>query len=143
MDRRSFVQLGITAGAAALIAPKTLFAGGSPLNTKLAGGVYYTREAEGRWRNKAGSHAPNIEKVSSTGGETTIKVTTEHGMKGFNHYIVKHTLLDKNFKVIAEKVFDPTKEKAVSTHVVGNYTGPLYAISLCNLHDAWVDAITV
>ena len=65
-------------------------------------------------------------------------------MSGYKHYIVKHVLLDKDFKFIAEKMFDPKKDKKpVSTFALGAYGGPLYALSVCNKHDTWIDVINI
>ena len=118
-------------------------ASGSPLDSKMAGGVYYTKEAPGRWTKKAPTHVPEIEKKAA-GGKIEIHVVTHHGMKAWEHYIVKHMLLDKDFKFIAEKLFDPTKDKKPeSTFTLDSYSGPLYAVSMCNLHDVWVNVITI
>lgn len=145
MDRRSFMSLGIVAGAAGVALPGLVEASssGSPLATKLAGGVYYTKEAPGRWAKKVAGHLPKIEKRAA-GDKIEIHVVTAHGMKGWEHYIVKHMLLDKDFKFIAEKMFDPTKDKKPeSTFTLDSYGGPLYALSMCNKHDVWVAMITI
>ncbi|MFC1836192.1 desulfoferrodoxin family protein [Thermodesulfobacteriota bacterium] len=146
MDRRAFVELAMLGGAATLFAPKLVSAssGDSALKSNMAGGVYYTKEAPGRWSKKVAGHEPKIEKKAGSDGKTEIIVTTAHGMKAWEHYIVKHMLLDKDFNFIAEKMFDPTKDKKpVSTFKLDKYKGPLYALSMCNKHDCWVAVITV
>ena len=145
MDRRSFMSLGIVAGAAGMVLPGMVKAAASesPLASKMAGGVYYTKDAPGRWAKKAAGHVPTIEKKAA-GDKIEIHVITPHGMKGWEHYIVKHMLLDKDFKFIAEKMFDPTKDKKPeSTFTLDSYSGPLYAVSMCNVHDVWVGMITI
>ncbi len=101
MDRRNFIRFTAYGAGAAIIAPKLLIAGQS---TTMAGGLYYTKDAPGRWRKKAAGHLPNIEMDKKT-GSTTVRVSTLHEMKGYEHYIIKHILLDKNFKFVAEKRF--------------------------------------
>ena len=73
-----------------------------------------------------------------------VKVTTAHAMKGCEHYIVKHMLLNKDFEFIAEKMFDSSKDKSpVSTFTLESYSGPLYALSVCNKHDTWISVIEI
>jgi superoxide reductase len=54
---------------------------------------------------------PNIE-IEKADGKITVKAVTAHEMKGYEHYIVKHVLLDKNHKSLDEHLFDPIKDKA-------------------------------
>lgn len=145
MKRRAFVQLGIVGGAAGLILPRrVLGAGGSALDTKMAGGVYHTKEAPGRWAKKVAVHVPEVTKKAASGGKVQIDVITHHPMIAWKHYIVKHMLLDKNFKFIAEKMFDPTKDKVPqSSFTIAAYKGPLYVMSVCNIHDTWIGVITL
>ncbi len=132
-------MLGVGAGA---IVPGRILAAGSD-RSSMAGGVYYTKEAPGRWSKKVGGHLPNIE-LDKAGGKVNVQVTTAHEMNGFEHYIVKHVLLDRNFEFIDEHMFNPEKEKIpVSTFELQQYSGPLYALSLCNKHDLWLNVIEV
>jgi len=136
----------MVSGAASVIAPAPAWAGasGSPLSSNLAGGVFYTKEAPGRWGKKVGGHLPKIKKEVDSGGKVKISVTTAHPMSGYKHYIVKHVLLDKDFRFVAEKMFDPTKDKTpVSSFTLDKHSGPLYALSVCNKHDTWISAIQV
>ena len=65
-------------------------------------------------------------------------------MKGYEHYIVKHIVLDKDYNFITEKVFDPAKDKApISEHDLGAYKGEVNVLSVCNLHDTWLSVATV
>jgi superoxide reductase len=141
MERRNFMRLVLAGSGAALIAPRTLLAG-IP-EQSLAGSVYYTADAQGHWAGKAKTHVPLIE-VKKSGAASTIQVVTPHEMKGYEHYIVKHILLDKDFKFLNEKIFDPTKDTSpLSTFPIGDYSGALYALSVCNLHDTWLATATV
>lgn len=86
---------------------------------------------------------PNIE-VNTANGKITVKVVTAHEMKGYEHYIVKHVLLDKDYKFIAEHMFNPVEDKvAVSTFTLDSYSGVFYALSVCNKHDLWLNTAEV
>ena len=83
------------------------------------------------------THLPTVEIEKST-----VKVTTAHEMNGFEHYIVKHVLLDKNYQFLDEHLFNPTVDKAaISTFSLPNYRGMLHVLSLCNKHDLWLTSI--
>jgi len=110
----------------------------------MAGGLFYTKDAPGRWSKKVGGHLPNIETAKGAGGKLEVKVVTAHEMKGYEHYIVKHVLLDKDFRFIDERMFNPTVDKApISTFTLDAYQGPLHALSVCNKHDTWLNVIEV
>ena len=101
----------------------------------LPSGLIYSESNQGKWQGKAGSHAPV---VSVAGDKVTI--VTKHGMSKM-HYIVRHTLVTEDGKVIDGKTFYPS-DKPVSEFVVkGNYS-KLYATSFCNKHDLWVTKFT-
>lgn len=80
------------------IAPASVFAG-SVKDSRTAGGIYHTKDALGRWSEKIAGHVPNIE-VNKTNGKVVVKVVTAHGMNGYDHYIVKHVLLDKDYNFL-------------------------------------------
>ncbi|MFQ5776156.1 MAG: hypothetical protein ACE5GS_16685 [Kiloniellaceae bacterium] len=139
MDRRTFVRLGFAGTTAGLVAPRIASAGSAafdPFKTPLAGSLYYTANAPGRWAKKARGHTPLIER---NGG--TIQVTTPHPMDGFVHYIVKHMILDENFEFVREVGFHPEKDTPVSEHDVGGLGRVVYAVSMCNKHDVWLSAL--
>lgn len=142
MDRRSFIRIGMAGAATGIIAPKIVLAGsmGKKIgHNNMAGGVYYTKDSPGRWAKKAGSHSPIIQKAD--GG---IKVVTGHPMKQGKHWIVKHVLLDADFKFISENIFNPATQKAaISKFSLDGRTGPVYALSVCNLHDSWLSVLEV
>jgi superoxide reductase len=143
MDRRLFIQ-GI--GAVGVIAPT--FALAAPTDkicySDLAGGLFYTEQAPGRWGEKAAKHSPKIEVKVADKGQSKLRVVTDHEMRDYEHYIVKHILLDKNFKFIDEYFFNPMVEKkAVSEFEISNYSGTLYVLSVCNKHDTWLNRIEI
>ena len=104
----------------------------------LAGSLYYTSEKPGRWKKLSSSHNPLILKKNDT-----LEITTNHEMRGFEHYIIKHVVFDKEFNIISEKKFDPSKSIAKSIHNIRGYSERIYVLSVCNLHDSWLSSITI
>ena len=146
MDRRSLIRFGLFAGATGVLAPR--WAVGKPsvpaLAGPMAGGVFYTSEASGRWSKKVASHAPNIETQSGSEGKLTVRVETRHENDGIKHYIIKHVLLDADFHFLAEHMFDPmVPGRPRSEFSLDTYQGVLYALSVCNVHDTWIGAIEI
>jgi len=147
MDRRNFITRG-GLGIAAAIAASGCTLGGSASNSSMAGGVFYTKENPGRWsaQKKIDGHLPVVELNKST---KELIVTTNHGMKSFDHYIVKHMLLDSNFKFLTEKVFKvgthtkPISKYLLTKDALKGYSGAIYALSVCNLHDTWMTKFTI
>ncbi len=139
MERRKFFALGLAGIAGSTLVSRIATAAQSALATKLAGGIYYTKENPGRWSAKVGGHAPVVEAKDGM-----VQVTTPHEMKGYEHYIVKHTLFDKDMNVLGETMFDPTTTKApISKYQIKDYQGTAYALSMCNKHDSWVTEFTL
>lgn len=142
MDRRSFIRIGMAGVATSIIAPKIVLAGA--LNNKIssndmAGGLYYTKDSPGRWKLKAGSHSPILRKT-----ESGIEIITGHPMIEKKHWILKHVLLDENFQFIDQKLFNPERDKtAISNFELGSESRVVYALSVCNLHDSWLNVLEV
>lgn len=138
-DRREFLKRSILlAGGAVLYNSGKAFASGTKAAWKFPAGIVYTRQNPGKWAAKKGSHAPE---VSVKGKKVTI--TTVHPMME-KHYIVRHTLVSADGKVLGEKTFYPFDPKAESTYELPErYTSTLYATSFCNLHDFWVTEFKV
>lgn len=137
MERRDFIRLSVASAGAAALAPAVGLAEAVKPVTPGAD-IYYTKEASGRWAGKEATHLPIIE-IGKAGDVTNIKIVTPHEMKGYEHYIVKHILLDKDYKFLNEHLFDPSKDTAaVSTFTLKNQSGTIYALSLCNKHDLWI-----
>jgi len=145
MDRRSFIRIGVAGAATGIIAPQIVLAG--PLKKKMsagnmAGGVFYTKEAPGRWKKKAGAHSPIITKT-----DAGVQVVTGHPMKANDHWIIKHVLLDSDFNFIAQNMFNPSKDKAAISDFSFSdrpgYSGAVYALSVCNKHDSWLSVLEV
>ncbi|WP_432743101.1 desulfoferrodoxin family protein [Methylobacter sp. G7] len=141
MERRDFIRLSVASVGAGIIAPTIALANTS--KPAVGADVYYTKEAPGRWSGKVATHSPSIE-IEKAGGKVTVKIVTAHEMKGYEHYIVKHVLLDQNYAFIDEQLFDPTKNQAaISTFTLHDYSGPIYALSMCNKHDLWLNGAEV
>jgi len=142
MERRNFIKLTL-AGMGATVAAPSLVLAEPPKQQPAAADIYYTKDAPGRWSGKVATHLPSIQ-VEKTSGKVIIKVVTAHEMKGYEHYIVKHVLLDKDYKFLNEHLFDPTKDnEAISTYTLENYQGAIYALSMCNKHDLWLNSAEV
>ena len=141
MKRRDFIQLSAVGLATGIVAPAITQA--ESVQASATADLYYTKDSSGRWSGKVATHLPNIEVIKAD-GKVTVKVVTPHEMKGYEHYIVKHVLLDKNHKFIAENMFNPMEDKTpVSTFTLDSYSGTLYALSMCNKHDLWLNSAEV
>jgi superoxide reductase len=133
--RREFLKDSLVLAGAAAVA-------GGALRVQAAntfpGGLIYTKEAPGRWAGKEGAHAP---KVTVEGRK--IKVVTSHPMTE-KHFIVKHTLVTLEGKVIGEKTLANTDSAAESSYELPEgFKGTLWVTSFCNLHDLWLAEFTV
>jgi superoxide reductase len=132
--RREFLKVSLVLGGAALIgsAPRVQAARPFPL------GLIYTKEAPGRWAGKEGAHVPQV-----TVEGKIVKVVTPHPMTG-KHFIVKHTLLTPDGKLIGEKIFSSADSAAESSYYLPEgFQGALWATSFCNIHDLWLTELTV
>ncbi|MCF8468355.1 MAG: hypothetical protein K9G33_13210 [Sneathiella sp.] len=141
MHRRLFIKgLGLIGVASSIAVPKMAVAGGAPdpMQSNLAGLLFYTQDAPGRWAGKEESHVPMIERSGSR-----IEVTTGHEMDGYNHYIIKHILLDQNLAFVEETRFNPETDAPVSSHDISKLSGSVYVVSLCNKHDTWLNMLAL
>lgn len=141
MDRRQFIQLSAISGSLGLITPQLVLA--EPTSLIGAGGLFYTKEVPGRWKDKEASHLPQMTKHVHEEGKVMIHMFTDHKMLAYKHYIVKHVLLDSQLQFLDEKMFNPETDDPVSMFELANYSGTLYALSVCNQHDAWLSMLEV
>lgn len=134
-DRRNFIKTTLTvASGMALGQASTVFAAAG----SCPAGIVYTAEIPGQWSKKVKGHVPQ---VSIDGKKVTI--TTDHAMSD-EHYIVRHTLVSEDGKVLGAKTFSPSEEDAVSTYELPEgQVSKLYATSFCNKHDLWVTEVTL
>ena len=132
--RRDFLKGSLAVAAVAAASGPALLRGA----TAFPAGLIYTKDAPGRWAGKEGTHAPK-----ATVEGKIVKVVTPHGMSE-KHYIVKHTLMTPEGKVLGEKTFAPTDTAAESSYPLPDgFKGTLWATSFCNLHDFWLTEFTV
>ena len=136
-DRRTFIKTGVAA-LVGISAASPLLANVSKSEKEInLPGLIYNEKHPGKWKLKVDSHLP---KISINGSQ--ISITTDHGMSEI-HYIVRHTLVDKNGNVIGSKTFYPTDEPKSSFDIPQGYKGKLFATSFCNKHDFWVKEFAV
>jgi superoxide reductase len=141
VNKRDFICISIAGAAGVLFVPRKLMADVAPaLDTKLAGGVYHTATAFGRWNQGiADAHLAEFKKTGSK-----LHVVSHHPMKSYEHYIVKHELLDSKFNFITEHSYDPKAVKTPeATFEIDGRSGVIYVLTMCNVHDVWVNATEV
>jgi len=130
-DRRQFLKTTL-----ALVAGMTIGAVDASADVgPCPRGLLYSESDPGMWSGKEKSHVPQ---VSLDGGKVTIE--TNHPMSN-DHYIVRHTLVSADGKVIGAQVFT-AEDKPKSTYAIPG-KGEYYATSFCNLHDLWVTKFTI
>ena len=134
---------GVAAGGAALAAGgiylgQAQAAGVSTADAVrlLAGKLIYSADSPGRWTGKEHGHVPQM-RVERIGDEVRVQVVTRHPMTS-DHYIVKHMVLDEQFEILAETLFDYSFDYPQSHHRLKGVSGRLFAVSLCNIHDSWL-----
>ena len=129
-DRRDFLKKSIFLAAGMVVAKSaTAFASSGDFPS----GVVYTKDNPGKWAKKVGSHAPEIRVDGNK-----VMLTTKHPMSE-KHYIVRHTLVSADGKVIGSKTFYPSDKEAVSIYELSpDHGNRFYATSFCNRHDFWV-----
>lgn len=136
MERRHFITGSIATAGLGLTGNMALAAAPS-----LEGSVYYTTKKPGRWAKKAAGHSPIIETEKTASGLVAV-IRTPHEMTA-EHFIVKHVLMDENFNLLGEKVFDPAKDPAALSSYNVAKASKLYAISICNKHDTWLSEVSL
>jgi superoxide reductase len=133
MQRRNFGARAL--GAGALLASLPLAA-----QADAAGqwhNVIFTKDDTGHWTGMESLHVPEL---TLTG--QTLTVRTPHPMSTA-HYIVSHTVVLADGKFLDRKTFTPADEP-VSTHTLPDgYKGDVLVTSTCNLHDFWLETLTV
>ncbi len=139
-NRRKFLKNSlIAAGAVSLAGPLMAAVPGSKEGkTDRFHGIIYTENDQGRWKGKAPSHVPQVKTEGNK-----VRLHTVHPMTP-EHYIVRHTLVDKSGNVLGTKTFYPSDVQPISTfELPAGYHGKLYATSFCNKHDFWIKEFTV
>jgi len=133
-DRRKFLKGSLVVAGVALASGIGRGQGAG----KFPPGLVYTKDAPGRWAGRESSHVP---KAALEG--KSIKIVNSHGMSE-KHYIVKHTVLTTDGKLIGEKTFASTDPAAESSFALPDgFKGTLWVTSFCNFHDLWLTEFTV
>jgi len=144
MDRRNFIKLTSYIGLSSIggiYLNNFAFANNNYsflLNSDLAGKVFYTKEKPGRWHKKIKGHLPTFERQ-----DNNLIVSTGHEMNGYIHYIIKHMFFDENFNLLNETMFNPDNDAPISSHNIGKLKNKVFALSLCNKHDAWINSFKI
>ena len=134
-SRRSFLKTSLLVAAGTAIGSSPAAFAGSISRVP---GIIYSSKDPGKWTSKVEGHEPKIDIKGKT-----ITITTNHVMTE-GHYIVRHTLVSENGKVLGEKTFYPTDKEAVSAFTLpSSHSSRLYATSFCNLHDLWLTEFTL
>ena len=106
---------------------------------RLPENIIYTKDHQGVWKGKSGSHLPRLA-AERAGGKLKLTVATKHGMSE-PHYIVRHTVVDGGGEVLGAKTFS-WKYKPVSTYEVdlpaGGKSQSLFVMSYCSKNDLWL-----
>jgi superoxide reductase len=132
--RREFLKGSLVLAGTAVLGSAVRGQAGSTFPANLI----YTKEAPGRWAGKQGGHAPIV-----TVEGRNVKVLTSHPMSQ-KHYIVKHTLMTPEGKILGEKTFANTDSAAESSYELPEgVKGTLWVTSFCNLHDLWLTEFKV
>lgn len=132
-NRREFLKASLITTAAVAVSGRVMASTG----VKFPKGLIYTKKEPGKWASKARVHVPIVKL-----GAGKVTVTTPHPMTRA-HYIVRHTLVSRDGKVLGETTFKPTDKLARSVFQLPVKPGEYYATSFCNLHDFWVTVFTV
>jgi superoxide reductase len=133
MQRRNFGARALGAGALLASLPLAARAAKSGRWTN----IIFTKDNPGHWSAMESLHVPEL---TLTG--QTLTVHTPHPMSA-EHYIVSHTVVLADGKFLDRKTFTPT-DQPVSTHTLPDgYKGEVLVTSTCNLHDFWLERLTV
>ncbi len=130
-NRRNFLKTSVLIAAGVAVSGKAIAAKGKKEKLNLPG-LIYTEKHQGKWKNKAASHLPQVSVK-----ENQVTLVTEHGMSQ-QHYIVRHTLVDAKGNVLGAKTFYPSDKPESTFKLPQGFKGKLYATSFCNKHDFWV-----
>ena len=128
-DRREFLKTAALAATTLTLASTGAAFAATPANLT---NIIYTADNPGKWKEKVGSHAPQ---VTITG--TTVAIATKHPMSE-DHFIVRHALVLQDGTVVGATTFTPKDKPESSYELPAGYKGKFYATSFCNLHDFWL-----
>jgi superoxide reductase len=131
-SRRDLARLAVT-GAAAAVALPVASAQAADSDTNLI----FTKENPAHWAGKEATHVPQV-----TVSGSMLMVKTPHPMSDA-HFIVSHSVVLDGGKYLDRKVFTPKDTPESMFTLPAGYKGKVTVASTCNLHDWWVNTITV
>ena len=149
-ERRRFLKMVAAGPAGALLLPLFSQTGANTMGAeceaagnllgRLPENIIYSKEQQGVWKGKDGSHLPIAEAKKVDGG-VTLTVETQHGMSE-GHYIVRHTVVNGLGKVVGAHTFhwndEPTSSYEIKLPAGCDKSRQLYVMSYCSLHDLWL-----
>lgn len=133
--RREFLTTTLALGIGAALGPgREAIAASASYPTNLL----FTAKEPGIWEAKAPGHVPQVSRAGDK-----VSIFTKHEMTP-EHFIVRHTLVAEDGKVIGGKTFQPTDAEARSEYnLPAGFKGKVYATSFCNKHDLWISELSV
>ena len=140
MQRRNFGARALA--GAALVTALPLAA--KAANDRDAGwqNLVFTKMNPGHWAGAESLHVPVLTLTGQTLTGQTLTVRTPHPMS-VPHYIVSHSVVLQGGVFLDRKTFTPA-DQPVSTHTLpAGYKGEVVVTSTCNLHDFWVERLSV
>jgi len=132
-DRRDFLKTAAAASLLTLTSSRLAFASEDTSFTN----IIYTKDNPGRWPGKVGSHVPEVTIQGSS-----VTMVTKHPMS-VQHFIVRHSLVLEDGTYVGGTPFTPEDKPESSYELPAGYKGKIYATSFCNLHDFWLNVVTV
>jgi superoxide reductase len=133
MKRRDLVITAVTGTAATVTLPRRAEAAAPDGWTN----VIFTENNLGHWKGMQERHVP----VVQVNGDK-ISIRTPHPMSEA-HYIVSHSVVLADGTFIDRKTFS-WKDQPVSEHSLpAGYKGSVTVTSTCNVHDLWIEIVTI
>ncbi|PHQ71920.1 MAG: hypothetical protein COB93_01975 [Sneathiella sp.] len=62
-------------------------------------------------------------------------------MDSYNHYIIKHVILNDNFEFAGEQAFNPETDSPISEYNITELNSAVYVILPCNKYDARLNVL--
>ena len=133
MQRRIFGAQALAGASLAATLPLAARAATGPQWQNLV----FSKMNPGHWTGVESLHVP----VLTVAGQT-LTVHTPHPMSPA-HYIVSHTVVLEGGVFLDRKTFAPADEPVSVHELPAGYKGTLMVTSTCNLHDFWVERLSV
>lgn len=99
--------------------------------------IIFTGADPAHWAGKEATHVP-----TATVAGSALTVKTPHPQSD-THFIVSHSVILADGTYLGRAVFTPKDEPTSQYTLPAGYKGKVTVTSTCNLHDFWVNTITV